>query len=852
MLTKANLARRLALGLIVAAGIPPAARAQTPSTVATRWVAQDIGRSTPATEVRGRGFTIEAGAGTMQGADDQYRFVYQRVSGDVKFTARIDSLTPATLWSHAGLMIRASLEPDAVHAAAVVRGDGGPALQTRSQKAGLTTSQSSALAGGTAQWLGIERTGSRVTAYTSPDGSTWTPIASTSLNLGADVYVGVAVASSGAEAAVAQLSQVSLGGLPAGMQHGQIGGPAAAGTAWHSDGVYTLAVGAAGADSPDQFHFAYRRLQGDLDVVARVASFTAGANAGVMMRESLDAEARHAAVLVSDDKGYVFDRRTEIGAAAERADGGQGTAPGWVKLVRRGAQVEAFRSDDARAWTSIGATKLVADAEVYVGLVVSGNGTGVEASAVLDEVTINSNLELDTPQLGLPNLPPVAVLTSPGNGATFTAPATVTLTALATDPEGRMTQVEFFANGTLVGADSSAPYSFTWSSVPAGSYSLTAVASDADGGRTTSLAVSITVEPGANQAPSVALTSPANGATFPAPATIELTATASDPENRLARVEFYRGGTLLGSDTSAPFSYTWSSVAAGSYTLTARAFDSDGAQTTSSSVSVTVEAANQPPTAALTSPSSGATFTAPATIAMTASASDPENRLARVEFYRDGTLLGSDASSPFSYTWSSVAAGSYTLTARAFDSDGAQTTSSAVTITVNANQAPTVSLTSPANGATFTAPATIAMTASASDPENRLARVEFYRDGTLLGSDASSPFSYTWSSVAAGSYTLTAKAFDSDGAQTTSSAVTITVNANQAPAVSLTSPANGAGVRCAGDDRDDRVGLGSGEPARPRGVLPRRHAPRQRHLVAVFVHLVVGAGGHLHADGAGR
>ena len=239
-------------------------------------------------------------------------------------------------------------------------------------------------------------------------------------------------------------------------------------------------------------------------------------------------------------------------------------------------------------------------------------------------------------------------------------------------------------------------------------------------------------------------------------------------------------------------------MAAGSYTLTARAFDSDGAQTTSSSVSVTVEAANQPPTAALTSPSSGATFTAPATIAMTASASDPENRLARVEFYRDGTLLGSDTSSPFSYTWSSVAAGSYTLTARAFDSDGAQTTSSAVTITVNANQPPTAALTSPSSGATFTAPATIAMTASASDPENRLARVEFFRDGTLLGSDTSSPYSFTWSSVPAGTYTLTARAVDSDGAQTTSAAVTITVAAAPPPAPRLVQ-------MTASSDHDDHV-----------------------------------------------
>ena len=89
-----------------------------------------------------------------------------------------------------------------------------------------------------------------------------------------------------------------------------------------------------------------------------------------------------------------------------------------------------------------------------------------------------------------------------------------------------------------------------------------------------------------------------------------------------------------------------------------------------------------------------------------------------------------------------------------------------------------MSLTSPANGATFTAPATVTLTASASDPESRLARVEFYRDGTLLGTDTSSPYSFTWSQAPAGSYTLTARAFDSDGGQATSSAVTITVNAH--------------------------------------------------------------------------
>jgi chitinase len=67
------------------------------------------------------------------------------------------------------------------------------------------------------------------------------------------------------------------------------------------------------------------------------------------------------------------------------------------------------------------------------------------------------------------------------------------LAASASDPEGRLSAVRFYAGATLLATDSSAPYAFSWSSVPAGTYSLTAVAEDADGGRSTSAAVSITV-----------------------------------------------------------------------------------------------------------------------------------------------------------------------------------------------------------------------------------------------------------------------------------------------------------------------------------------------------------------------
>jgi hypothetical protein len=70
-----------------------------------------------------------------------------------------------------------------------------------------------------------------------------------------------------------------------------------------------------------------------------------------------------------------------------------------------------------------------------------------------------------------------------------------------------------------------------------------------------------------------------------------MTATASDPENRLAKVEFYSGSTLLYTDTASPFSYSWGSVAAGTYTLRAVAYDTSGASASSVANTVTVKTA---------------------------------------------------------------------------------------------------------------------------------------------------------------------------------------------------------------------------------------------------------------------
>ncbi len=421
-----------------------------------------------------------------------------------------------------------------------------------------------------------------------------------------------------------------------------------------------------------------------------------------------------------------------------------------------------------------------------------------EDGAIVDQIVISPDAYLTSPPGwrrddatilpatsggggGSTNQPPTASLTSPSDGATFTAPADITLTATASDADGTVDKVEFYSGTSLLGTSTAAPYSFAWSGVAAGSYTLKAIAYDNAGAQTSSPTVSITVG-SANTPPTVSLTSPSDGATFTAPANITLGAVASDADGTLEKVEFYSGTTLLGAATAAPYSFAWSNVPAGQYTLSAVAYDNDNARTSSATVSIVVNAPNQPPAVSLTAPVNGATYTAPATVALSAAATDGDGTIQKVEFYSGSSLLGTAMAAPYAFTWNGVPAGTYTMKAIAYDNLGAQTSSATVGISVSApNQPPAVSLTAPANGAAFAGPATVALSATATDSDGTIQKVEFYSGTTLLGAATAAPYSFTLDSVAAGIYTLKAIAYDNLGAQTTSASVTITVNAAPPP-----------------------------------------------------------------------
>jgi hypothetical protein len=382
--------------------------------------------------------------------------------------------------------------------------------------------------------------------------------------------------------------QAGTAGLPDGQVSADIGSPGTAGQTTYSSGAYTVRAG--GRDiwgSADEFHFVYRPVTGDTEIVAHVASIgntDPWAKAGIMIREALTGGSRHAMMAATPSNGAWFGRRLEPGATSVSSKDTSGPASAWVRLVRTGNLIEGFWSTNGTTWTRVGSETVAMAATVYVGLAATSHTATTATTVVYD------NLVVTTPS---GNQPPTVSLTSPAAGATFTAPATINLAATASDPEGQLARVEFFSGATQLGVDTTAPYSFTWSNVAAGTYSLRAVAYDTAGANAATATVSVTVQ-SPNGAPSVTLTSPASGATFTAPATINLTATATDPEGQIARVEFFSGTAQLGVDTTAPYAFTWSNVAAGSYGVRAVVYDSSGASASSATVTVNVSA---PPSA---------------------------------------------------------------------------------------------------------------------------------------------------------------------------------------------------------------------------------------------------------------
>jgi hypothetical protein len=385
---------------------------------------------------------------------------------------------------------------------------------------------------------------------------------------------------------------------------------------------------------------------------------------------------------------------------------------------------------------------------------------------------------------------PMGAMTSPSQGAFAATGSAIELAATATDADGRVVRVEFLDGSRLVGQAVDPPFAVSWTASAPGVHALSARATDDRGG----VAASQPVEIAVGAPPLVVVTQPIDCSTIDAGTTLVLTADAVSVDGSIVRVEFYDGDFVVGTSYGPPWHVTLAGLGDGAHAIRARAFDARGLSTLSRASLVTARTANQPPAVSITAPIDGAHVRSGTTVTLTATASDVDGAVTVVEYRMNGpagSLIGRATTAPYAVSWGGATAGTYTIVAVAIDDRSRATTSSPVRITIDANTPPTIVLTSPAAGASYVAPATIALSASAADADGSIARVEFLANGAVVATTTASPHSSAWTNVGSGTYTVVARATDNGGASTTSAPSTIAVASNAAPSVVLTRPTGG-------------------------------------------------------------
>src|SRR5438477_5668105 len=187
-----------------------------------------------------------------------------------------------------------------------------------------------------------------------------------------------------------------------------------------------------GADiggSADAFHYIYQPLNGDGKIIARIATqenSDPSAKAGVMIRQTLTAGSKYAAVVITPSTGIIFQRRTAINGTTAKTTvtGTQFVAPYWLKLTRTGNSLASYYSSDGVTWTSAGNNNVTMGSSVFIGLAVTSHNNAANSTATFDHV----------------NLPPIV---NAGPDQSIMVPAnTVTLNGSATDdgqPNGSIT-----------------------------------------------------------------------------------------------------------------------------------------------------------------------------------------------------------------------------------------------------------------------------------------------------------------------------------------------------------------------------------------------------------------------------
>jgi hypothetical protein len=305
-------------------------------------------------------------------------------------------------------------------------------------------------------------------------------------------------------------------------------------------------------------------------------------------------------------------------------------------------------------------------------------------------------------------------ITAPSAGATFATGASISFQGLGTDVEDVTLSGAALVWKSSLDGQIGTGTNFSRNDLSTGSHRVTLTGTDSDD-LSDSTTVSISVLEDTNQAPTATISSPSSGASFDAGEAVGFSGSASDPEDGALT-----GGALVWTSSrdgqiGTGTSFSKADLSVGNHTIRLIATDSDGAKDTAS---VSIAVATRPdPTVTITSPANGSTHEQGASVSFTGSATDAEgNSLTGTALVwtssRDGQI-----GTGVSFTKSNLSVGAHTITLTATDGQG-QSGTAHVSITIDKNDPPSVSIDTPSDGDTFSEGTGIAFRGSASDPED--------------------------------------------------------------------------------------------------------------------------------------
>ena len=379
-----------------------------PNLCPSSWTCADLGGALPpGQDSLSSGTWSEAGGGgDIWGTADAFHFVSQTLSADGTVTAHVTSQQNTSAWAKAGVMMRATSDPGSPYYGVFVTPGNGIDVQWRTAQGG---SSSQLLASGIVPaylMVGRYTTGGQTyyTAYTSPDGTTWTAIpgSTTVLGMTGALQAGFAITSHNQGTA----SAVTLDGVA--VTAGEPVPPGVCPSAWSCADIGTVAPSAGGQTlsggtwtiqgggsdiwgAADNFHYTWQPLAADGSISAQVVSQTASsawAKAGLMMRVSTDPGAPYYAVFLTPGNGIAVQwRQAQAGSSGQTTT--TGTVPVYLQITRTGTTFSAATSTDGVTWTPVpGSTKSMAglSGALLRGLAVTSHNTGQLSTVVMNSV----------------------------------------------------------------------------------------------------------------------------------------------------------------------------------------------------------------------------------------------------------------------------------------------------------------------------------------------------------------------------------------------------------------------------------------------------------------------------------